>query len=41
MKCTSKVYGDPTGKFITPSLSKNNYILIMYNKDSNSIHVNL
>jgi hypothetical protein len=32
------VYTDPTGKFLVPSVSGNQYILIVYEYDSNYIH---
>jgi hypothetical protein len=36
---TGQVYSDQTGKFIVPSSRGNNYIFLLYNYDSNSIHV--
>jgi hypothetical protein len=36
---TGQVYTDQTGRFITPSSTGNNYLLILYDYDSNSIHV--
>ena len=36
-QCTGKIYGDPIGRFIAPSISGNNYILIVYCYDSNTI----
>jgi hypothetical protein len=35
---TGLVYTDPTGKFIVPSVSGNQYLLIVYEADSNYIH---
>jgi hypothetical protein len=35
---TGMVYTDPTGKFLVPSVSGNQYILIVYEYDSNYIH---
>ena len=32
-----KVYGDPTGRFVAPSISGNEYILVVYDYDSNTI----
>jgi hypothetical protein len=32
------IVADPTGRFITPSSSGNNYLLIVYDYDSNYIH---
>ena len=37
-KSTGKIFGDPTGRFIAPSIIGNNYILVIYNYDSNTIH---
>ncbi|KAG7372529.1 hypothetical protein IV203_018672 [Nitzschia inconspicua] len=34
---TGKIYSDLTGKFIAPSSTGNNYILVMYDFDSNAI----
>jgi len=34
---TRQIYSDITGKFVTPSSSSNNYILVIYNYNSNSI----
>ena len=33
-----KLYSDPAGRFITPSISSNNYILVIYRYDSSTIH---
>ena len=38
IQSTGKIFGDPTGRFIEPSSSGNNYILIVYSYDSNTIH---
>ena len=35
---TGKTYSDQTGRFICPSISGNNYIFLLYNFDTNSIH---
>jgi hypothetical protein len=35
---TGMVYTDPTGKFLVPSVSGNQYILVVYEYDSNNIH---
>jgi len=37
MEPTGQTYMDLTGKFVSPSSSGNNYILIVYNYDSNGI----
>jgi len=37
MEPTGQTYMDLTGKFVSPSSSGNNYILIIYNYDSNGI----
>jgi len=37
MEPTSQAYMDLTGKFVVPSSAGNNYILIVYNYDSNGI----
>ena len=34
---TGQIYSDQTGKFITPSSQGNNYLMIVYDYDSNSI----
>jgi hypothetical protein len=34
---TGQIYTDQTGRFITPSTTGNNYIMILYDYDSNSI----
>jgi hypothetical protein len=34
---TGKIYTDQTGKFIAPSSHGNNYIMILYDYDSNAI----
>ena len=36
---TGKTFSDQTGRFICPSTCGNNYIFLLYNYDSNSIHV--
>ena len=38
-QATGKIYGDPTGRFVVPSISGNEYILVVYNYDANTIHV--
>jgi len=38
MEPTGQTYMDLTGKFVSPSSSGNNYILIVYDYDSNGIH---
>ncbi|MCK7513582.1 MAG: hypothetical protein MZV70_62545 [Desulfobacterales bacterium] len=35
MEPTGQVYTDQTGRFITPSSNGNNYLLILYDYDSN------
>jgi hypothetical protein len=35
---TGMVYTDPTGKFLVPSVSGNQYVLVVYEYDSNYIH---
>jgi hypothetical protein len=37
MEPTGKIYSDQTGKFITPSSNGNNYLMIVYDYDSNHI----
>jgi hypothetical protein len=37
MEPTSQIYTDQTGKFITPSSNGNNYLMIVYDYDSNHI----
>ena len=37
-QCSGKIFGDPVGRFIAPSISGNNYILVVYYYDSNTIH---
>ena len=37
IKSTGKIFGDPTSGFIAPSISGNNYIIIIYNYDINTI----
>jgi hypothetical protein len=37
MAPTGQVYTDQTGRFITPSSNGKNYLLILYNYDSNAI----
>jgi hypothetical protein len=34
-----RIYTDPTGNFLVPSSSGNAYMLVLYDYDSNSIHV--
>jgi hypothetical protein len=34
---TGQIYSDQTGRFITPSSAGNNYIMVLYNYDSNHI----
>jgi len=34
---TGQIYTDQTGKFVAPSSTGNNYILILYDYDSNAI----
>lgn len=36
---TGRIYADQTGRFIVPSSLGNNYMLILYDQDSNYIHV--
>jgi hypothetical protein len=35
---TGKTYSDQTGKFLAPSATGSNYVMIFYDYDSNSIH---
>jgi hypothetical protein len=35
---TSIIYTDPTGKFLTPSVYRNQYVLIVYKYDGNYIY---
>ena len=35
---TGKLYGDPTCRFVSPSVSANKYILVVYDYDTNTIH---
>jgi len=35
---TGQVGSDQTGRFVVPSTSRNNYIFVLYDYDSNSIH---
>ncbi len=37
LKPTGQIYTDQTGKFVAPSSTGNNYILILYDYDSNAI----
>ena len=37
-QATGKLYGYPTGRFIAPLLSGNEYILVVYSYDTNRIH---
>jgi hypothetical protein len=37
MTPTGQVYTNQTGRFITPSSNGNNYLLILYDYDSNAI----
>jgi len=37
MEPTGQVYTDQTGRFITPSSTGNNYLMVLYDYDSNSI----
>jgi len=39
MQTTGQVYTDPTGRFIVPSSTGNNYLLVLYDYDSNAILV--
>jgi hypothetical protein len=38
---TGKTYSDQTGKFLAPSATGSNYVMIFYEYDSNSIHAEL
>jgi hypothetical protein len=38
MPTTGKVFSDQTGRFLAPSSNGNNYLLILYDYDSNQIH---
>jgi hypothetical protein len=35
---TGQIYTDPTGRFLVPSVSRNSYILVVYDYDSTFIH---
>ena len=37
-QCSSKIFGDSAGRLIAPSISGNNYILVVYCYDNNTIH---
>jgi len=37
LKPTDQIYTDQTGNFVAPSSTGNNYILILYNYNSNAI----
>ena len=37
MEPTGQIYTDQTGKFVTPSSTGNNYLLVLYDYDSNAI----
>jgi hypothetical protein len=37
IKPTGQIYTDQTGKFVAPSSTGNNYLLVLYNYDSNAI----
>ena len=37
MEPTGQIYTDQTGKFVTPSSNGNNYLLVLYDYDSNAI----
>ena len=37
-QATGKFYGDPTGRFVAPSISGNEYILVVFDYDTNTIH---
>ena len=39
MPITGQLFSDPTGRFVAPSISGNNYILVIYDYDSNPLHV--
>ena len=39
IQATGTIHSDPTGRFIHPSAAGNNYCLVVYCYDSNSIHV--
>jgi hypothetical protein len=38
METTGKTFSDQTGRFLIPSSAGNNYVFVMYDFDSNSIH---
>ena len=38
MEVTGQVYSDQTGRFVAPSDKGNQYLFVMYDCDSNSIH---
>ena len=35
---TGKIYGDTTGHLVAPSISSNEYILVVYDQDTNTVH---
>jgi hypothetical protein len=37
IELTGQIYTDQTGKFVTPSSTSNNYLLVLYDYDSNAI----
>jgi hypothetical protein len=37
-EATGQIYTDQTGRFVTPSLSGNEYLLVLYDYDSNYVH---
>ena len=41
MELTGQIYTDQTGRFITPSSNGNNYLLVLYDYDSNAIFAQL
>ena len=38
IEITGRTFSDQTGRFICPSLSGNNYVFVLYDYDTNSIH---
>jgi hypothetical protein len=37
MEPTGQIYTDQTGRFVTPSSTGHNYLLVLYDFDSNAI----